>query len=137
MAQFFEFLAQQWMLAGGLAVCVLLLIQHESRRGGPSLSPQQLVNRVNQDDAVVVDLRDAKEYKEGHIVDALNIPHAKLADKMAELEPYRNRPLVLVCKIGQHSGAAGKALRAKGFEDVSRLRGGMVEWSNSQLPLVT
>lgn len=137
MALLFEFLAQQWMLVVPLAVCVVLLFQHESRRGGPSLTPQQLVNKVNKDAAVVVDLRDAKEFKEGHIVDALNIPHAKLADKIAELEPYRNKPLVLVCKMGQHSGAAGKTLRAKGFEDVSRLRGGMMEWNSSQLPLVT
>lgn len=137
MALFFEFLSQQWMLAGALLVCVALLLQHESRRGGPSLSPQQVINRVNRDEAVIVDLRDAKEFGEGHIVDAINIPHAKLADRVAELESYRNKPLILVCKMGQHAGAAGKTLRAKGFEDVSRLRGGMMEWSNSQLPLVT
>lgn len=137
MAQFFEFLAQQWMLSGALAACIVLLIQHESRRGGPSLTPQQLINRVNQDEAVIIDLRDPKEYKEGHIVDAMNIPHAKLQEKLGELESCRGKPLILVCKIGQHAGAAGKLLRANGFDDVSRLRGGMTEWNGSQLPLVS
>lgn len=137
MALFIEFLTQQWILVSALLVCIILLIKHESKRGGPTLSPQQVVNKVNSDGAVIVDLREPKEYKAGHIVDAINIPHAKLADKMSELESYRNKPLILVCKMGQHSGAAGKTLRAKGFEDVSRLSGGMMEWSNSQLPLVT
>ena len=137
MATFFEFLSQQWLLAGGLAVAIVLLLQHESRRGGPSLSPQQVINRLNSDDAVVVDLRDAKEFKAGHIVDAINIPYAKLAEKVGELERYRDKPVVLVCKLGQQAGAAGKLLRQQGFQDVSRLNGGMTEWTGSQLPLVS
>jgi rhodanese-related sulfurtransferase len=137
MALFLEFLAQQWILASGLMVVIILLIQHESRKSGPTLSPQQLVNMVNQQQAVVVDLRDSNEFKQGHIVDAVNIPHTKLADRMTELEPYRARPLILVCKMGQHSGAAAKALVEKGFEQVSRLNGGIMEWQNAQLPLVT
>ena len=136
MALFLEFLAEQWMLASALALCIFLFFQHESRRGGPTLSPQQLINKVNSEQAVVVDLRDAKEFKTGHIVDAINIPHAKLSEKLGELESYRDKPLILVCKMGQHAGAAGKTLRAAGFDNVSRLNGGMMEWSNSQLPLV-
>ena len=137
MALFFEFLTQQWVLVVPLAICIVLLIQHESRRGGPTLSPQQVINRVNRDQAVVVDLRDPKEYNSGHIVDALNIPYNKINDKLAELEPYRSKPVILVCKMGQHSGAVGKTLRAQGFEDVSRMKGGMAEWDGSQLPVVS
>ncbi len=137
MALFLEFLAEQWILASALAVCLILLLQHESRKGGPTLSPQQLINQVNRQQAVVVDLRNSADFKQGHIVDARNIPHAKLADSLAELESYRDKPLILVCKMGQHSGTAGKLLKAKGFEQVSRLNGGMMEWQNSQLPLVS
>lgn len=137
MALFFEFLAEQWMVSGALAVCLILLFQHEGRKGGPSLSTAQLINQVNQQQAVVIDLRDSAEFSAGHIVDALNIPHAKLESRTAELESYRDRPLILVCKMGQHSGASGKLLTAKGFSNVSRLSGGMMEWKSSQLPLVT
>ncbi|WP_235015390.1 rhodanese-like domain-containing protein [Oceanicoccus sp. KOV_DT_Chl] len=82
-------------------------------------------------------MRDSKEFDQGHIVDALHIPHAKLADRINELEAKKSQPVVLVCKIGQHSGAAGKQLKAAGFEHVFRLNGGMMEWSSQQLPLVT
>jgi rhodanese-related sulfurtransferase len=136
MAQFFSFLAEQWMLTGMLAAAVFLLIQHESRKGGKTLSPQQLVSRVNAEEAVVVDVRDEKEFKKGHIVDSLNIPHNKMADRWTELEKYREKPVILVCNLGHHSGPAGKTLAANGFTDISRLSGGMAEWKNMQLPLV-
>lgn len=136
MALFIEFLSQQWILATALLVCLILLMQYESRKGGPLLSPQQLINKVNQQQAVVIDLRDAAEFDAGHVVDAINIPSAKLAARIVELEQYREKPVVLVCKMGQHSGGAGKILGANGFGDVSRLKGGMSEWQASQLPVV-
>ena len=137
MALFLEFLAEQWIVASALIVCIGLLVRHESAKGGPTLTPQQLITEVNQKQALVVDLRDNKEFDQGHIVDAINIPHAKLAGRMAELESSKDKPIILVCKMGQHSGAAGKALATEGFEQVSRLSGGMMEWQNMQLPLVT
>ena len=137
MALFIDFLMGQWFLVLPLIACLGLLMQHESRKGGPTVTSQQLVNKVNQEQAVVVDVRTSDEFSTGHIVDALNIPSAKMADRMAELEPYRDRPIVLVCKMGQTTGAAGKQLRAKGFENIFRLSGGMMEWESSQLPLVT
>ena len=136
MDQFIVFLGQQWLLVGILVACVFLLIKHESNKGGESLSPQQVINVVNQKEGVIIDLRDAADYKEGHIVDAINIPSAKLASRVGELESYRDRPLILVCKMGQHSGAAGKTLVAEGFENISRMQGGMMEWQNMQLPLI-
>lgn len=136
MAEFMSFLGEQWLLTSALVACLFLLMQHESSKGGPKLTPQQLINRVNSEQAVLIDLRDAADFKAGHIVDALHIPSAKLADRLAELESYRDRPLILACKMGQHSGAAAKVLSANGFEDISRLGGGMVEWQNMQLPTV-
>jgi rhodanese-related sulfurtransferase len=136
MALFLEFLAQQWILAGALLVTVVLLVLHETRKSGPSLSPQQAINMINTEQGVFLDLRDAADYKQGHIVDAVHIPASKLAEKMAELEKYRNRPIVLVCKMGQQAGAAGKQLKANGFERVYKMAGGMMEWGNLQLPTV-
>lgn len=136
MDQIIVFLGQQWLLVGILIASVFLLIKHESNKGGVSLSPQQVINVVNQQEGVVIDLRDAADFKAGHIVDAINIPSSKLASQLSELERYRDRPLVLVCKMGQHSGAAGKTLAAQGFENVSRMQGGMMEWQNMQLPLI-
>lgn len=136
MALFLEFLTQQWQLASALLVCVLMLVFHESRRGGKTVTPHQLVTLVNGQQATVVDLRDPAEFRKGHIVDAINIPSAKVGERMAELEALKEKPLVLVCKIGQNASMVGKQLAAKGFTNIYRLSGGISEWQTSQLPLV-
>lgn len=130
-----QFLLEQWLLVAALAVCLVLLFFHESRRGGRSLSSHGAVNLINREQAVVVDLREPAEFRKGHIVDSVNIPFAKLDERLGELESRRERPLILVCRLGQHSSAAGKKLAAKGFR-VYRLGGGLSEWQVSQLPLV-
>lgn len=137
MALFFEFLAQQWLLAGALLATVVMLFLHEARKSGPSVTPQQAINLVNSEEGIFVDLRDAGEFKKGHIVGAVNIPATKLGERMVELEKFKDRPVVLVCKMGQQSGAAGKQLRAAEYGKVYKMGGGMLEWGNLQLPTVT
>jgi rhodanese-related sulfurtransferase len=133
MTQFLLFLSQQWMLVSLLLALLGLFMWNENRRAGSSLSVHQLTHQVNNANALVVDLREPKEFREGHVVDALNIPYAKLAERMADLD--KTRPLVLVDKMGQHSAAAGRTLMQAGFQ-VSRLNGGMSEWTASNLPVV-
>ncbi len=129
------FLTEQWLLVAILIALVSGLMFVEGKRSGDSLSSHQVTRVVNSGDAILVDLREAKEYKEGHIVDSLNIPHQKLSDRIGDLEKHKNKTLVLVDKMGQHSGACGKVLKEKGFV-VSRLQGGMSEWIGQNLPVV-
>jgi rhodanese-related sulfurtransferase len=136
MALLSEFLLQQWILVAALLSAVGMLVFHETRKAGPALSPQQAINLVNAEDGVFVDLREGSDYKQGHIVDALHLPAAKLKERQSELERYRERPVVLVCKMGQSAGSAAKQLRAEGFQRVYKMAGGMLEWNNLQLPLV-
>lgn len=137
MALFLEFLVQEWILALALLVVAAMLVLHEARKSGPSVSPQQAINLINGEQGVFVDLRESAEYNHGHIVEALHIPATKLPARMAELEKHKDKPIVLVCKMGQQSGAAGKQLKAGGFEKVYKMTGGMMEWSNLQLPVVS
>jgi len=137
MALFLEFVSQQWMMVAALSAVVFMLFFHESRKSGPAVSPQQAISMVNSQDGVFLDLREAGDYKQGHIVDALHLPAAKLESRMAELEKFKNNPIVLVCKMGQQASAAGKTLKAGGYEQVYKMSGGMMEWSNLQLPVVS
>lgn len=133
MTQFLLFLSQQWMLVSLLLALLGFFMWNENRRAGSSLSVHQLTHQVNNANALVVDLREPKEFREGHVVDALNIPYAKLAERIADLD--KTRPLILVDKMGQHSAAVGRTLMQAGFQ-VSRLNGGMSEWTASNLPVV-
>jgi rhodanese-related sulfurtransferase len=133
MTQFLIFLGQQWMLVSLLLALLGFFMWNENRRAGSSLSVHQLTHQVNNANALVVDLREPKEFREGHVVDALNIPYAKLAERIADLD--KTRPLILVDKMGQHSAAVGRTLMQAGYQ-VSRLNGGMSEWTASNLPVV-
>ena len=137
MALFLEFVAQQWILFAALLMLVVMLVAHEARKSGPSLSPQQAINLVNEEGGVFLDLRDTLEFRKGHIVSAVNIPSAKLPERMAELEKYKDKPIILVCKMGQQSGVAGKQLKAASYSRVYKMSGGMMEWGNLQLPTVS
>lgn len=129
------FVSEQWLLIGILLVLGFTLFYVESKRAGDSIDYHQVTRLLNNDNGVLVDLRDSKEFSAGHIVDALNIPFAKLAARSSELEKHRKKTIILVDKMGQHSGAAAKQLREKGFE-TARMKGGMTEWSSQNLPVV-
>ncbi|MBP6699715.1 MAG: rhodanese-like domain-containing protein [Halioglobus sp.] len=137
MALFLEFLAQEWILVLALLVVAAMLAWHEARKAGPSVTPQQAINLINSEQGVFVDLRDNADFRQGHIIDTLHIPSSKLEERMAELVKYKEKPVVLVCKLGQQSGAASKQLKAAGFSRVYKMTGGMMEWSNLQLPVTS
>ncbi|WP_246125456.1 rhodanese-like domain-containing protein [Exilibacterium tricleocarpae] len=133
--EFFVFISEQWLLVSVLLVLIYVFTWREKQKGGKGVSAQEATRMLNSDSAVLVDVREAADFKAGHIVDAVNIPHNKLAERFVELEPHREKVVVLVDKMGQHVGNAGRALREKGF-DVRRLDGGMAEWQNQNLPVV-
>ncbi len=136
MDQVFEFIGNHLALAGAFAVLLVALLVTENKRGGLSVSTQQATQLINREQAIVLDLRSQSEYNAGHIVGALNVPYTSLSSHLTDLEKYKEKPVILVCKMGQHSSAAGKVLMKSGFTQVKRMSGGMAEWGNSNLPVV-
>lgn len=132
----FLFVGNHPFLVGTFVVLLALFIRNEMSRGGSVIGAQELVQLVNNQNALVVDVRDKGDFDQGHIVDSLNIPFANLDSRSDELNKHKDRPIVIACKMGQHAGSAGTALRKKGFENVSRLRGGITEWRNQNMPVV-
>lgn len=118
-----------------LAVLVAAFLVLESRKGGAVVSHHQATRLINRGEAVILDVRDAAEFKAGHIVDALNIPYAGLKDKVDLLGKHKSKQIIVVDKMGQHAGAAGKILRDQGF-NVVRMQGGISEWTQQNLPLI-
>ena len=136
MDQLFQFIVNHPFLVGAFVVLLALFIRNETQRGGKSVSAQELVSMVNREDALVLDVRDKKEFEAGHIVDAVNIPHGSLEARLDELKKYQSRPINVASRMGQHAGTAGTLLRKNGYETVTRLTGGMTEWRNQNLPVV-
>lgn len=129
------FVAEQWVLVTILGLLVAGLVFVEMNKGGIALNHHEVTRLMNTDAAVLIDIRDSKEYKAGHIAGAINIPQAKLNDRMAELEKHKTKTIVIVDKMGQHSGIASATLRTKGF-DSKRMQGGMMDWTGQNLPVI-
>ena len=136
MARFFEFFMNHWVLSGLWLASAVALLAYMSSKTGTSLSPNQTVALVNREDGVVLDVRERKDFEKGHIVAAVNIPLAKLAERMTELEKHKDKPVIVVCQLGQSAGEAVKTLQAAGFAKANKMAGGLAEWQAQNLPLV-
>lgn len=139
MERILEFTGQHMLLVLFLLISFFLLIFSELRRkasGLVAVEPGDAVALINND-AAIIDLRNAEAFGRGHIVNAKNIPFDDLdasSDKIARL---KNKPVVTVCDSGMTSTKAANSLRKSGFESVYGLKGGMAAWSQAGLPVVT
>ena len=133
--EFFVFVSEQWILVSVLMVLVYLFAINERVKSGKPISSHGATRMLNAEEAVLLDIRDAKDFKAGHIAGAINIPHTKLIDRLVELEAHRDKAIIITDKAGQHTGAIGRRLQQKEF-NVQRLTGGMMEWKNQKLPVV-
>jgi rhodanese-related sulfurtransferase len=136
MTRFLEFLGNHPILAGLWLVLFATLVFYMRAKAARSVTPQQATLLVNRQNGVIVDVRERKDFERGHIVDAINIPFAKLGERGVELDKYKEVPVVIVDQLGQHAGVAVKALEARGFTQACRMSGGMSEWVAQGLPLV-
>ena len=92
----------------------------------------QLINRSN---ALVLDVREQKEYDGGHIINSRLIPAGQLKERIGELEKYRNRPIVVVCRSGNRAAPITSWLGKQGFKETYLLNGGILAWQKASLPL--
>ena len=92
----------------------------------------QLINRNN---ALVLDVREQGEYDGGHIINSRLIPARQVKERIGELEKYRNRPIVVVCRSGSRAVPITSWLGKQGFKETYLLNGGILAWQKANLPL--
>jgi rhodanese-related sulfurtransferase len=135
LAHLIEFATNHYVLSGCFVFLLVLLIVTELRKGGKSLSSRELTALVNSEQGVVLDVRNHKDFSSGHIVDALNIPFDKLAERMVELEKHKARTIIVVDAMGQHAGMVARDLKKAGYT-AAKLGGGIASWRGDNLPVV-
>jgi rhodanese-related sulfurtransferase len=93
--------------------------------------------------ALLVDIREPNEYREGAIPGAIHVPRGMI-DLLADHQYIerdvrlqdRNRPILLYCRSGLRSVLAADVLQRMGFTEVVSMVGGIVDWKRVNLPLV-
>jgi rhodanese-related sulfurtransferase len=98
----------------------------------PSVEPEQAIKRLRSREAVVVDVRQHNEWRAGRIRGAVHVPLHELAARIDRMP--RDRTLITVCRSGRRSASAARALHRAGY-DVENLKGGMIRWARTGLPL--
>ena len=86
---------------------------------------------------VIVDVRSAMEYGEGHVPGAIHLPFWQAGRQWQKLASTRELPIVVYCGHGPRAYIAGAALRRRGFTHVVYLAGHMKKWKEMHLPLET
>ena len=135
-----EFATNHLLLTIAAAVVILLLLGNELLRlvkGEKRLSPADAVRLINSEDALVLDVRSAADFKKGHILNARNIALARLADHEKELSKHKDSPIICYCTLGSTAPQACEKLSKMGFSKVYSLRGGLNAWEGASLPVTT
>jgi hydroxyacylglutathione hydrolase len=98
------------------------------------IDAEELANRSEGDGILILDVRDADEFAEGHIPGSTHIPYGQLPDRLAELPT--DRAIATICSGGKRSGLAASILQREGFEDVVHVaHGGVGTWARSGRPV--
>ncbi|MET0532683.1 MAG: rhodanese-like domain-containing protein [Steroidobacter sp.] len=138
MNRFFEYTTNHPFLVAAAAILAVLAVVIEMRqrsRGSNSVGTADAVRLANTG-ALLLDVRDAKDYEAGHIIEARNIPAAEIATRAETLKKFKEKPVIVYCDGGFSSAAAARALRTAGFTKVVTLSGGLNSWRQENLPLV-
>jgi rhodanese-related sulfurtransferase len=101
--------------------------------GVKQVGPQEAVMLFNHD-ALMLDVRENSEFTDGHIPKSKHIPLGQLGKRLSELDKYKDKPIVAVCRSGSRSGHACGMLRKAGFENVHNLSGGIMAWEQAGFP---
>jgi len=112
---------------------IMLLPAFTKGRSGRAIPADDVVQKMNQENAILIDIRSNDLFKAAHIAQARNISQAELESKAANLA--KDKPIVVVCEHGRNAPKAVATLRKLGFEQLFTLEGGLQGWIQAGLPV--
>ncbi len=120
-------------------IAALLAVTGSIYAGGNAddvIEPSELAARIQSGTApLIVDVRTAEEFSAAHIPGAIHISHTELGERVAELDAYKNKEIVVYCRSGHRAGLAEAALLDAGFTSVRDLEGHMLQWEENGYPV--
>ena len=132
-----NFIQTNWLLILVLfASGAMLLWPVVQRRFGPAkdVGTLNITHLINNQNALLLDVRETAEYDGGHLPNAVHIPLSQLASRGGEIAKHTARPVVAYCATGNRSRMAGGKLEKLGFSDIYNLHGGYNAWKDAGLP---
>jgi rhodanese-related sulfurtransferase len=112
---------------------IILILGCAAANAGVSISPQEASTMSDGQKAVIIDVREDSEWNAQHIPGAIHIPLAQLNDRLSELKPYKDSPVITQCRSGGRSAKAQDLLTSAGFANVYNMDGGIIAWDKAGL----
>ena len=134
--EFIQFLQGELLLTGTLFALIILLIVNlysEKYRKYQVVDTNGAVSLMDDDELIIIDVREEKERKAGFLSDDLNIPMGQVKAKMDTLDKSKN--ILVYCKSGTRSDRIADILSKNDFQKVSSLKGGFNAWLKADLPI--
>ena len=126
-------LIQKGLLALALITLIIFLPRFiSSLRKGPMLEVDALKKKLDSnEDVLLLDVRSAEDYvgEQGHIADSVLIPLEELTARLSEIEHFKEKEVLTICRTDRRSAQAAQLLARKGFADVHVIKGGMTDWN--------
>lgn len=139
MQQFIEFIGNHPYLATiWLVLFFWLIFSYINSHLSPikDIGTHDATLLMNKQDAQVIDIRPAAEFKKGHILGAKQLSQEQVnKSEFKSLEKHKNTPIIIVCAMGMSARKAATQLLKAGFTQVSVLKGGMSAWTSAGLPV--
>ena len=129
-----KFLLDNWMLIT-VALASGLALLFPALNKGQGLSPQDMVQLMNREKAIVIDVCQPDEFARGHVVGAKNVPLGDLEAKLPQVAKNKSNPVVMVCQVGARSARAAATAQKLGYENVQSLAGGLKAWQAASMPI--
>ena len=140
MQEYIDFISNNPMLSIAWVMIAAMLVHSfikDKLSQFNNVNPQEATLLINKQDAIVVDVRSAEEFKKGHIVNAKNITLSHIEEgKLSAIENNKQTPIIVACASGTRSTSACDKLVKAGFEQVNNLSSGMGGWTEAKLPTV-
>ncbi len=133
-----SFVQNNWMLILVFLLSGAMLAWPLFQRGFGAMKDvgtPEVTRLINRQNAVLLDVREAKEYEGGRLPNAIHIPLSQLGSRAQELAKMVSRPIVAYCATGRRSRMAAGALTRVGFKEIYSLHGGIAAWKKDSLPL--
>lgn len=133
-----DFIISNWYLFVALIVVVYMLASEPAMlkaHGIKLLGVHEALRMMNNKGTTLLDVREEKEYSEGHMPHTVNIPLGQLAQRANELNKAKGKPIVVVCRSGNRSKKGAVVLAKHGFDQLYSMNGGTMAWEKENLPL--
>ncbi len=109
--------------------------------GATTINADRVIELLDEyDDLVIIDSRKPSDFKAAHIEDAEHLPNTETnAETLAKVLESKDTHVIFYCN-GVNCGRSSKAVKiavSEGYKNVYYFRGGIAEWKEKSLPIVT